>query len=93
MPSKTKKVQKKRGRRVKSKKHHKTQKGGAYGNTMNSMTNNAKANLGFGYSGPVKYNHCGGSKGVAIFNNRFSNCICRTVNQTYRKSNISLQRH
>lgn len=70
MPSKTKKVQKKRGRRVKSKKHHKTQKGGAYGNTMNSMTNNAKANLGFGYSGPVKYNHCGGSKGVAIFNNR-----------------------
>ena len=47
-----------------------TQKGGAYGATMNSLANNAKANMGFGYSAPVKYNHCGGSKGVAIFNNR-----------------------
>ena len=56
----------KNGRKSKNK----TQKGGAYGATMNSLANNAKSNMGFGYSGPVKYNHCGGSKGVAIFNNR-----------------------
>jgi len=56
----------KNGRKSKNK----TQKGGAYGATMNSLANNAKSNMGFGYSGAVKYNHCGGSKGVAIFNNR-----------------------
>jgi hypothetical protein len=61
-----KKKARKNGRKIKNK----TQKGGAYGATMNSLANNAKSNMGFGYSGPVKYNHCGGSKGVAIFNNR-----------------------
>ena len=55
-------------KKSKSKKH---QKGGAYGNTMNSMSGNARGGMGYGYSGPVKYNHCGGSKAnVAIFNNR-----------------------
>ena len=55
-------------KKSKSKKH---QKGGAYGNTMNSMSGNASGGMGYGYSGPVKYNHCGGSKAnVAIFNNR-----------------------
>ena len=58
----------------KNKQNKKHQKGGAYGNTMNSMANNAKSNMGFGYSGPVKYNHCGGSKmapePTVIFNNR-----------------------
>lgn len=62
-------------RKVKKNIHKKKgQKGGAYGNTMNSMTNNAKANMGFGYSGPIKYNHCGGAKPLpeptVIFNNR-----------------------
>ena len=62
-------------RKVKKNMHKKKgQKGGAYGNTMNSMANNAKSNMGFGYSGPVKYNHCGGSKTspepTVIFNNR-----------------------
>lgn len=71
--TKTKKVSS--GKMSKNRKHrqtkNKTQKGGAYGATMNSMANNAKANMGFGYAGAVKYNHCGGSKdGVAIFNNR-----------------------
>lgn len=61
-----KKKARKNGRKIKNK----TQKGGAYGATMNSLANNAKSNMGFGYSGPVKYNHCGGNKGVAIFNNR-----------------------
>ena len=59
-----------KGKSAKKRQLKKTQKGGAYGATMNSMTNNAKGNMGFGYSGPVKYNHCGGSKGIAIFNNR-----------------------
>lgn len=55
----------------KGKKGKKYQKGGAYGNTMNSMNVNANGGMGYGYSGPVKYNHCGGSKAnVAIFNNR-----------------------
>ena len=58
----------------KNKQNKKHQKGGAYGNTMNSMANNAKSNMGFGYSAPVKYNHCGGSKmgpePTVIFNNR-----------------------
>ena len=62
-------------RRVKSKSSKKkSQKGGGYGNTMNSMKVDATSNMGYGYSGPAKYNHCGGSKGlngnVAIFNNR-----------------------
>lgn len=59
-----------KGKSTKKRQLKKTQKGGAYGATMNSMANNAKGNMGFGYSGPVKYNHCGGSKGIAIFNNR-----------------------
>lgn len=68
--TKTKKIVGKKTN-AKRKTKNKTQKGGAYGSTMNSMANNAKSNMGFGYSGAVKYNHCGGSKGgVAIFNNR-----------------------
>ena len=52
-------------------KTRKSQGGGAYGNTLNSMLGNAKAGMGFGHAGPIKYNHCGGSKlDNVIYNNR-----------------------
>ena len=49
-------------RSKKKSKSRKSQRGGAYGNTLNSMLGNAKAGMGFGHAGPIKYNHCGGSK-------------------------------
>ena len=58
-------------RSKKKSKPKKSQRGGAYGNTLNSMLGNAKAGMGFGHAGPIKYNHCGGSKlDNVIYNNR-----------------------
>lgn len=78
MPSKcggikTLKLKLKRKRKRKSTGKKKSQKGGAYGNTMNSLSNNAQGGMGYSYPSATPYNHCGGQKGgsvSAIFNNR-----------------------
>ena len=73
--TKTRKSYRKNTPKKRSKKNttilKKSQRGGAYGNTLNSMLGNAKAGMGFGHAGPIKYNHCGGSKlDNVIYNNR-----------------------
>lgn len=60
------------GRKTRKLKRKSSQKGGAYGNTMNSLSNNAQGGMGYSYPSATPYNHCDGQKGgsvSAIFNN------------------------